>query len=373
LDRRLRPAATKDQQLHHDNTTNISPQRRYDIDWLRTVALGLLIVYHIVISFQPWAKSINFIQNDQTLTWLWVPMSMLNVWRIPILFMVSGMGARFAMERRSWWQFLVDRSVRIAIPLIFGIFFICPITTYVLRSYYDMETGYEPNAGHLWFLINILCYVTYFIGIQWALKEYPDNVILRFMSRWLRRPWMIYAAALPLMLEAWILNPEHFALYPTPHGHFLGAVCFVTGYAFVSLGDVFWSAVKRTRWSSLVMASVVFGIRLFAYTFEGVPSYLVAFESMCWMLALLGFASAYLNKPSNTLTYFSKAVYPVYIIHFPIQYAISYYLVPLSLPAILKLGILLIGTFGVCLLVYEFILRRLKWIRPLFGMKLSGG
>jgi hypothetical protein len=35
------------------------------------------------------------------------------------------------------------------------------------------------------------------------------------------------------------------------------------------------------------------------------------------------------------------------------------------------LTLLLAGTFGVSLLLYEYALRRLKWLRPLFGMKLN--
>ncbi len=116
-----------------------------------------------------------------------------------------------------------------------------------------------------------------------------------------------------------------------------------------------------------------FAVRLIVFEIALVPKPMVAFESWCWMMAAIGFASAHLNRPSNLLSYFSRAVYPVYIIHFPIQYAISYYVMPLSFSATLKLGILLIGTFGVSLLVYETILRRTKWIRPLFGMKLSTG
>ena len=41
--------------------------RRYDIDWLRVIAIGLLLVYHIGIGFQPWGVFIKFIQNDQPL------------------------------------------------------------------------------------------------------------------------------------------------------------------------------------------------------------------------------------------------------------------------------------------------------------------
>jgi hypothetical protein len=53
--------------------------RRYDIDWLRVLALGLLIVYHVVVSFQPWALYLFFIQNDQSLELLWLFMSMINI------------------------------------------------------------------------------------------------------------------------------------------------------------------------------------------------------------------------------------------------------------------------------------------------------
>ena len=31
--------------------------RRHDVDWLRTLAIGLLIIFHIMLSFQSWAVS----------------------------------------------------------------------------------------------------------------------------------------------------------------------------------------------------------------------------------------------------------------------------------------------------------------------------
>jgi len=69
--------------------------RRNDVDWIRVIALGLLIIYHAVVAFQPWGHKIWFIENGEHLEVLWIPMAMINVWRIPILFMVSGMGVFF--------------------------------------------------------------------------------------------------------------------------------------------------------------------------------------------------------------------------------------------------------------------------------------
>jgi surface polysaccharide O-acyltransferase-like enzyme len=177
--------------------------------------------------------------------------------------------------------------------------------------------------------------------------------------------------SLPIMLEAWLLSPQYFSFFvDSIHGWVLGLICFFLGFIFISMQDVFWPAIKRTRWLALVAASLLYLVRLFIFHLEGEPNWLVAFEAMSWMLAVLGFAAIYLNKPSRSLDYFSKAVYPVYIVHMPLQFVIAYFLLPLNLSASLKLIILLVGTFGMSLLLYEYVLRRLKWIRPLFGMKL---
>ena len=98
--------------------------RRYDIDWLRVIAIALLLIYHIALVFQPWGVYIGFIQSAETSEAIWIPMALLNVWRIPLLFFVSGMGVCFALRRRDWKQLLLDRARRILLPLIFGSFFI---------------------------------------------------------------------------------------------------------------------------------------------------------------------------------------------------------------------------------------------------------
>ena len=75
--------------------------RRHDIDWIRVITIGLLLIYHTAIGFQPWGFFIGFITNNKFLQSLWTPMTMLNVWRIPILFYVSGMGLFLAVQNRN--------------------------------------------------------------------------------------------------------------------------------------------------------------------------------------------------------------------------------------------------------------------------------
>ena len=78
----------------------LTSNRRYDIDWVRVIAIGLLLIYHVAIGFQSWGIMIGFIANEKTWESLWIPMAMLNVWRIPLLFFVSGMGTYFAIQNR---------------------------------------------------------------------------------------------------------------------------------------------------------------------------------------------------------------------------------------------------------------------------------
>ena len=345
--------------------------RRHDVDWLRTLAIGLLIVFHVVLSFQSWAASSGFPQNEQLLEELVPFISMLAIWRIPLLFLISGMGVRFAMERRDWKQLLKDRTLRILVPYVFGIAVLGP-SLLIGLPYLGWDAEYTLNFGHLWFLLNIFLYVVWLLGLSVYLKDNPENAVFRFLSRMIQWPLGLFVFALPLMAEAWLTDPEYFSLYiDNVHGWLLGLICFFTGFIFISLQDVFWPAVARNRWAALAAALSLYLVRLLVFGLENESNWLTALESMSWMLAALGFGSLYLNKPSRSLEYFSKAVYPVYIVHLPVQFTIAYFLLPLPLPAYLKLTLLLAGTVGASLLLYEYALRRLRWIRPLFGMKLN--
>ena len=344
--------------------------RRHDVDCLRVIALGLLIFYHAVVAFQPWAKDIFFIQNKQTLEGLWPFMSMLNVWRIPILFIVSGMSVCFAMEHRTWKSFLKDRALRILLPLIFGLFCICPISLSIAMAYYDMEIVYWPNSGHLWFLVNIFVYVLVLLPFMWHLKNRSHHFIFRFLSRLFQCPGGLYILALPMIVEAIVVQPQIFSFYAgTSHGFWLGLVCFLVGFISVSLKGVFWGAVEKIRHVALGLAFILYLIRLLVFELEG-PSALTAFESVNWIFSILGYGAVYLNHPWQILSYLNKAVYPIYIVHMPVQFFFSHYLFSLSLHPSSKLLIMVISTFSFSLLLYELIIRRTKWIRLFFGMKL---
>ena len=298
--------------------------RRYDVDWLRVLALGLLIIYHISVVFQPWAYFIYFVQSEKPVESIWLAMGLINIWRIPLLFIISGMGVCFAMRSRNWKELLKDRTKRILLPLIFGSLFIVPVHGYIYQSFIGLDHIYFPNPGHLWFLSNIFIYVLVLCPVFFYLKRNPDSILLRLFKRILKFPAALYLITLPFIFEAELVAPEQgFSAYAnTPHGFWLGLLAFITGFFFISIGDTFWQAIGKIKGFALAIAIPLFLVRMIIFQFEG-PFYLTVIESWSWLFAVFGFGTTYLNRPSKKLTYLSKAVYPVYILHMIFLYLAS--------------------------------------------------
>ena len=347
----------------------MSTERRHDIDWLRVIAIGLLLIYHIAIIFQPWAMFIGFIRSDESLEGLWKPMTMLNVWRIPLLFYVSGMGLYFAMHKRNWQQLLLERTKRILLPFAFGVMAITTLHMFIFQKYYDMPLGYFPHAGHLWFLGNIFAYVLLLLPLFFYLKKHENGRFKKGLSAFMGNPVGPLLISMFFVIEAVVVKPQLFAMYAeTWHGFFIGLLAFFFGFLFMYSGKTFWQTVLRWQWLYIGLAAILFGIRYFIFATEA-PGYLTAIESNCWIFGIFGLGYKYLNRPSKTLSYLSKAAYPVYIIHMFVLYSGAMLILPLKMPIVLKCIAITAFTGIFCYLIYEFILRRIIFLRPLFGLK----
>ena len=348
-------------------------ERRYDIDWLRVIAIGLLLIYHIAIGFQPWGVLIGFIQNEKPLDVLWIPMAMLNIWRIPLLFFVSGMGVYFAIRRRTWKQLLLERTRRIFVPLLFGAFFIVPLHVLLWQKYYYQDLTYFPNPGHLWFLGNIFIYVILLIPIFFYLARNENGIVSRWLKTIFNNPFGLLLIISAFVLEAVIVKPETYEMYAfTMHGFFLGLLALFFGFCCTLTGNTFWQTILKWRWLYLSIALIFFSVRFFVFELKA-PDYLMAIESNFWIFAVFGFAFKHLNHPSSILNYLSQAAYPIYIIHMVVLYLASYFIFPFDIPVIVKFIAIVVLTAIGCFVIYDLIIKKVRWLRPLFGLKENKG
>ncbi len=344
-------------------------QRRYDIDWLRVIAIGLLIIYHAAIAFQPWGGLIGFIQDNETIEWIWYPMALLNMWRIPILFFVSGMGVYFSMRKRNLIQLMLERSQRILLPFLFGFFAIVPIHILMWQQYYYQDLSYHPDQSHLWFLLNIFTYSMTVAPLVFLFKKTRLMPWIKRLQKISFQPLLFLLTAGLLTLETGIVKPELYTMYAyTTHGWLMGFIAFSLGFYMVSLKKEFWDCFKGWKWVYLSIGIVLYVNRLFDANMEA-PYYLNTIETTAWVFSVFGFFYQYANRSNFVLKYLSKAAYPVYIIHMVVQYGISSIIFPLGLPVNINLLILVIGTLLWSILIYHFLIRPAKCIRPLFGLK----
>lgn len=83
--------------------------------------------------------------------------------------------------------------------------------------------------------------------------------------------------------------------------------------------------------------------------------------------AILGFARGMAFRDTATLRYLRDAVFPVYILHQTITVVVAHNLQPLGLQPALEGPLLVLATFGLSFAGFE-IVRRMRWLRPLFGL-----
>jgi peptidoglycan/LPS O-acetylase OafA/YrhL len=345
--------------------------RRYDIDWLRVIAIAILLVFHIMIMFQSYANQIRFIQSPILLKILLIPLSLFSVMRIPLLFFVSGMGVSFSLQRRTWLQLLGERTIRILVPLIFGSIAIVPIHKFIYAEYYSEKFIYTFDMGHLWFLTNIFMYVLWFLALFYFHKEFQNWKFLGFLRRLIQRyPISIYLLALPYMLQALTIPADipYALFYDSRVGLLLGMIAFLLGYTFIALGEAVWKAVSKIKYYCLGLAFVLFLVRLIVFEHHG-PHLLTSIESISWIFGVFGLGYAFLNKPSKILSYLSQAAYPFYILHMIFLYLGAYIIFPLNVNVWLSLLFIIVFTFAGCFFSYE-ILKRIFFLRPLFGLKI---
>lgn len=367
--------------------------RRNDLDWLRVIVFGLLILYHVGMFFVPWGFHIK---NDTIYPEIRWPMFFVNQWRLPILFVISGMGTYYALAKRSGGQFAKERIQRLFLPLVIGILFIVPPQVYFERldkgqfsgGYFEFWpaqafVGVYPEGNfswhHLWFLPYLLLFSLVLIPVFLHLRQNPNAWILQKMRILADRTFGLFWLIIPLYFWESLVEP----FFPSTHalwGDWFNVINYITlffyGFLLISVKDIFWKTVIENRRKYLYLGLVGFTLMVsLRILFDDstlihfIEALLKVVNLWAWILTLFGYTAAYLNRPSKSLRYANEAVYPFYLLHQTITIAIGYYLMDLAWGFWPKFLLMIVGTFGFSWIIYEFGIRRWKWIRPLFGVK----
>jgi glucans biosynthesis protein C len=365
-------------------------ERKYNIDWLRVIAFDLLILYHVGMIFVPW----NFhLKNNITSDAFIVPMMILNQWRLPLLFVISGMGTCYALSYKTSGIFIQERAARLMIPLLFGMLVVVPPQVYIERlsqgvnynSYFDfyasLFNGIYPKGNlswhHLWFIFYLFVYTLLLTPLFIYIRNNPGLKIIEWLKYSLNKyPLTILIFPIPLIIVEATLYPIYnytLAFWGDWYAVSFYGVLFFYGFILITFKDTFWKLIEKYRLFFLILALLL--TPTFFLLLRTDYQYLICvvriFNLWSWILLLIGYSAKFLNKPSALLSYRNEAVYPFYILHQTVLLILGFYVIKLNLNIPMKFLILVIGTFGIVWLFYEFIIRRVRLLRLLFGMKLD--
>ena len=123
--------------------------RRHDLDALRVLALVSLIAYHCAMLYvAEWDWHLKSVYLQEWLQW---PMLAMNRWRMGLLFMVSGLAIGLYRPFRQPGRFAWERTLRLLVPLLFGMFCTVPIQAYCQGvTNGTIEPGYGAFLWRYW-------------------------------------------------------------------------------------------------------------------------------------------------------------------------------------------------------------------------------
>lgn len=378
-------------------TQSTGLNRRYDLDWLRVLAILAVFTYHCTLIFAP---DPFLIKNATLYPYLDDLGALVGLWGMPLIFFISGSSVFYALGKYTPGKYIKSIFVRLLVPLLAGIFTHAAYQVYLENlqkgifsgsflefypHYFSGMYGFGGNFAwmglHLWYLEALLFFSLFCLPLYlWLKKRLTGQRLLQHIGNFLGTPGSIFLLALPTTILTNLLDPDGLGTTVLGGWSILNyLVFFISGFVIISSTRM-QQTVRHVRWVSLVIAIVSWGLVDVVWAALGNPifgtwQYLLGTAlwclcAWCWLLTILGFGFRHLNHNKPALRYANEAVLPFYILHNPVILSLAFFVVRWPIPDVLKFLIILSISFGVVMIMYEYLVRRFNPLRFLFGMKL---
>lgn len=373
-------------------------KRLYYLDWLRIIATLGVCLFHVFDIFNTAGFEIKNAEQSDGVTML---QGFFFPWGMPLFFVIAGAGSWFALRRRTAGQFTRERTLRLLVPFFTGTLLLGPIQVY-LSWRHRTETGvYAGTLGEFALdrlshigpkLFGAIGYQMWFLGFLFAfsLLALPLFIWLkgdagrRFSARlagFCQHRGGILIFILPLIAVRLVLHP----FFPLEHdwADFVSfGLFFVLGY--LAYTDARFTRAIRRDWPILLgvglATTLAFGLLILAlgsFDLEAAPGTLpefllwacVAAAGWCGAAFMLFIGMRFLDHDSQALRYGQATLLPFFVLHQTVMLAIAYFVVQWPAGLLLKLLIVLVASFFATIGIIELVIKRVRILRFLFGMK----
>ncbi|MGO4377236.1 acyltransferase family protein [Pseudoduganella sp. RAF53_2] len=364
-------------------------KRLYFLDWIRIIAFFLLILFHTGMYYVTWGWHVKSPNASDAIE----PLMMLSSpWRMTLLFLVSGVAACHLLDKLGTTQFARQRSFRLLVPLVFGMFFIVPPQSYFevveklnyAGSFSDFMhlyvTGYHgfcnkdgcltiPTWNHLWFLPYLWAY-TMILAVVGTKRG--GEALAKLLTGW--RLIVLPAALLAVirmtlmpifdtthdLIHDWAMHAGYFSI-------------FMMG-ALLAKQPQFWEATERARFPALGIAFACWACFVCYYSLpesmqDALNTMRTVYALCQWsaIVAVCGFGRRHLNFDSAKRRYLTEAVFPIYILHQTLIVCFAHSLKVAHIAPAIEYLVLVVLTTTTSFGIFE-IVRRVPLLRPCFGL-----
>lgn len=364
--------------------------RKHWIDNLRWVTVLLVLFYHVIYFYNN--KGVfggigGFGPYPEWHQYQDVVMYALYPFFMPLLFILAGISARYALERHGEKEWFAARTRKLLVPGTIGLFVIHWTTGYFNTAVAARTGAFEgvPLFGRY-----LICAVSgigplWFVQVLWLLCIVL--LIVRAIDKKDRLwNWCGKAAILPVILLGLIQYLASFTLISQPRPESADGllnlykplfylVPFLLGY-FVFSHDGIQDLLGRL-WGPLLACASVAGIVLVATTFgqdNTSPQYLQSplnnLYGWLMCLAMMAWFKARFDRTGRFAGYMTSSSFGLYVVHYLVIASLGYMMKTYTqLPPLAMYAILTVAVFVLSPLLYE-LLRRIPFIRwCVFGIK----
>lgn len=375
--------------------------RLYFLDWVRILAFFVLIAYHVGMYYVSWDWHVNSPHAGPGPE----PFMLLSSpWRLALLFFVAGAASHFILQRAAPGAFVRRRSLRLLVPLLFGMLVIVPPQPYLevveklgyadgygafMRLYLTGHGGFckdgclvLPTWNHLWFVAYLWVYTLVLAACAALLPAGRLDALARrsaaALDSWklLLLPVLVLAVVRILLADRF---PSTHALVDDWFNHATYLPIFLLG-ALVARSRSVWHNMEALRWTALGIALAGWAATVAWYaaphhehsaqmmaTWRPIMRCVYALCAWSAIVAACGFARRHLDRDGPARRYLTDAVFPVYIAHQTLIVVMAHAFKPLDLAPGVEALLLMVLTATGSFALYEAV-RRLRWARPLFGL-----
>jgi peptidoglycan/LPS O-acetylase OafA/YrhL len=390
-----------------ESSSSKSP-RLYYLDWLQVIAILGVFLFHAVHPFDDLFSW--HIKNDQPFIPVNFFVGFFGSWGMPFFFLMAGATSWFSMRRRSAGRYARERVTRLLIPFLVGSIILTPIQAYfelTHKGWWEADSFlsflFSPDARAFFFtsvhllkigptIFGALGYHLWFVGFLFAfsllaipifnwLKRDSGQRFLESLTKFAEWRGGLLLFVIPPIIARLILQPY----FPGEHDWADFAymlLFFISGYILIGKKQ-FTQAIFRDWPINLILgiASTLFffstAVDVPVFTWLGSPGtvgyYLswtiFSLNSWCWTMFIFYIGMRYLDESNQWLQYSREASYPFFFIHQPVIIFIAFFVVQWQVYSLIKLVVVVLGSFAISLGLYELLVRRIPPIRALFGMK----